>query len=88
MTQPHAFRPLKPGSTRCSACGGWADQPCHSLELFTDTDRDREAARGLAEAAQMTATLRTPMGNVSCQTGNLEQRSPLWYGTDSQPALF
>ena len=77
----HAFRPLKPGSTRCAVCGGWLDHPCHSLELFTDADKERQAAFDLAEAERMSATLRTAKGSIDRATRLLELDSPLFYGT-------
>lgn len=88
MTSPHAFRALKPGSNRCQTCGGWSEHPAHSLELWTDADRDRENALRLQEAQDMTDTLRTVKDDVSRATGILERNSPLFFGTGSNPVLF
>ena len=55
---PHAFKPTK-AHKQCSICGGWADASYHNLELFTDADREREKARQIQEAADL-----TPAGNA------------------------
>lgn len=59
-----------------------------SLELFTDTDREREAARQLAEAAELTAKMRRPIKDVSMAAGIMERDSPLFFGTGNNPGLF
>ena len=84
---PHAFRPIKPGSNRCSECGGWADAGYHSLELFTDADRERQAAREIEEVREMEARMRTAK-DVSLATGILERESPLFWGKGDSPCLF
>jgi hypothetical protein len=83
---PHAFRPIK-GKKQCAICGGWADANYHNLELFTDADRDREAARQLTEAEEMTAQMRTPLKDVSTAAGIMERDSPLFFGTGINPGL-
>lgn len=87
MTTPHAFQRRK-GSGQCSICGGWPDAPYHNLELFTDSDRERQQALDLAKAERMTAEMRQPLNDVSRATGILERESPLFYGTGANPALF
>lgn len=59
-----------------------------SLELFTGTDRERETARQIAEAAQLTARLRTSKADISTAAGDLERNSPLFMGTGDNPILF
>lgn len=88
MNEPHAFRPIKAGSNRCLLCGGWADHPHHSYELWTDADRQREAARQDQETAEMTARMRRPLKDVSCASGIIERESPLFSGSGSNPTLF
>ena len=85
---PHAFRPIKPGSNRCATCGGWSDAGYHSLELFTDADREREASRVAHEAEEMTAKMRTPKADISSVSGRMERESPLFHGTGANPCLF
>jgi hypothetical protein len=85
---PHPFRPTKPRSNRCQQCGGWAGDRQHILELFTDSDRQRQVALGIQEAQEMTAQLRQPLTDISRATGILERESPLFFGTGANPSLF
>lgn len=87
MTEPHAFRP-RPKGKQCAICGGWADASYHNLELFSDADREREAARQDQETAEMTARMRQPLKDVSCAAGLMERESPLFLGTGTNPTLF
>lgn len=84
---PHPFIPSKKGPA-CQLCGGWADHRDHNLELFTDADRDREAARQLAQAEELTAELRRPLKDVSRAAGIIERESPLFFGSGYNPSLF
>jgi hypothetical protein len=77
MVEPHAFKPHKKHK-QCTICGGWADASYHNLELFTDTDREREAARELHEAERMTAKMRTPLKDISHAARIIENESPLF----------
>jgi hypothetical protein len=88
VTQPHAFRAIKPGPIRCQTCGGWADHPCHSYELWSDIDRERIAARELAEAEEMTEKMRSPLKDVSTAAGIIERESPLFFGSGDNLSLF
>lgn len=88
MNEPHAFRPIKAGSNRCQLCGGWSDHPDHSYELWTDADKEREAARQDQETVEMTAKLRQPLKDVSHAAGIMERESPLFLGTGISPTLF
>jgi hypothetical protein len=87
MTEPHAFRP-GPNRKNCATCGGWADASYHNLELFTDADRQREAARQEQEALNMTAELRRPLKDINHASGIMERESPLFFGTGNNPTLF
>jgi hypothetical protein len=84
----HTFTPLKPGSNRCRVCGGWSDASYHSRELWSDVDKEREAARLRAQAERMSQTLRTPKANISEAAGRIERDSPLFFGTGDNPPLF
>ena len=84
---PHPFIASRKGPA-CQICGGWADAGYHNLELFSDADRDREAARQLAQAEEMSATLRSPKASIDRATGILERESPLFFGTGTNPTLF
>ena len=84
---PHPFIPSRKGKA-CQLCGGWADHSDHNRELWTGSDHEREAARQLAQADEMTAKMREPLKDVSRATGILERESTLFYGTGANPALF
>ena len=84
----HAFKPLQPGSNRCATCGGWVDHPHHSRELWDSVDVDREEAKAAHEALEMAKQMRRPLEDVSEAAGLMERRSPLFYGTGSNPTLF
>ena len=85
--EPHPFVTARK-SNRCLSCGGWADASCHSAELWTDTDKERIAARQLAEAGELSAEIRRPLKDVSRATGIMERESPLFIGTGDNPVLF
>ena len=51
-------------------------------------DRDRADARGLAQAEELTAELRRPLGDISARSGKMEQHSPLFIGTGDSPCLW
>jgi hypothetical protein len=59
-----------------------------TLELFTGTDAERETARQLAEAEELTQAMRRPLADVSRKAGQLERDSPLFHGTGDNPCLF
>lgn len=85
--EPHTFQTNRRGGP-CTVCGGWADASYHNLELFTDADREREAARGLYQAQVMTNELRKPLKDISKAAGILERESPLFFGSGNNPTLF
>jgi hypothetical protein len=87
VTEPHAFKPSKKHK-QCETCGGWPDAAYHNLELFTDADRERQIARDLTQAEELTAEMRTPLKDINQATGILEKWSPLFYGTGENPTLF
>lgn len=87
MTEPHSFRRRTKGN-QCAICGGWKDASYHNLELFSDVDKAREAARQEQEAREMTTQLRQPLKDVSKASGIMERESPLFYGTGNNPTLF
>ena len=87
MTHPHTFTPGKRGKN-CTICGGWEDHSCHSMELWSDVDHQREQVRLAEQAEGMSQKMRTPLNDISNATGILERESPLFYGTGSNPVLF
>lgn len=51
-------------------------------------DQDRAAARALAQADELTAEIRRPLADISSDAGEMERRSPLFFGTGANPSLF
>ena len=51
-------------------------------------DADRASALGLAQAEEMTAELRKPLGDVSGKAGRMEREAPLFFGQGDNPTLF
>lgn len=51
-------------------------------------DEDREQARAIAEAEELTAEMLKPLGDISAKAGRIERDSPLFYGTGDNPSLF
>ncbi len=74
----------------CDICGKPAGDPLHILTLpgCETTDADRETARQLAQAEEMSAELRRPLADISGKARKLEQDSPLFFGTGNNPSLF
>jgi hypothetical protein len=94
MNQPHAFKPI--GANRmydwqhCAVCNLLSDHPLHILTLqgMDSTDADREAARQVQQAQDLTAELRRPLADVSAKAGKMEREAPLFFGTGTNPTLF
>ena len=85
---PHAYTGYRGG--RCQVCGEVPGDPLHILTLpgCETTDADRETARQLAQAEEMSAELRRPLADISGKARKLEQDSPLFFGTGNNPSLF
>jgi hypothetical protein len=73
QTMNHTFRAIKHGSNRCIRCGGWSDHSEHSIELWSDADRDREAAIAAQEALDMSERMRR-----SIVTASIDRELPLF----------
>ena len=67
-----------------------AIRPEDSLTLagMSDVDAQREAARFLRQAEELTAIMYQPGRNISAKAGEIERNSPLFYGTGDNPTLF
>lgn len=85
---PHAFRPHRPHPQYCAVCMADAGAPWHSLELFTDADREREEARRAQDASDLAATMRTVKADISQAAGRMERESPLFFGKGDTPTLW
>jgi len=93
MIPPHAFVPVHFNGTimlRCDRCAGFASDPLHTLTLagMETADADREAARQLAQAEELTAAMRQPRASISAKAGRMEREAPLFFGTGDNPILF
>lgn len=51
-------------------------------------DQDRAAAFGIAQAEELTAELRRPLGDISGKAGRMEREAPLFFGSGENPTLF
>ena len=51
-------------------------------------DADRETARQLSQAEELTAAMRRPIADVSAKAGQMERDSPLFFGSGDWPTLF
>ena len=50
-------------------------------------DRDRAEALAVAQAEELTAEMRRPLGDVSRKAGEMERNAPLFFGS-VHPTLF
>ena len=64
--------------------------PADSLTFagLESCDQDRTAALGIAQAEELTAELRRPLGDVSGKAGRMEREAPLFFGSGENPTLF
>ena len=93
MISPHAFVPVHFNGTimlRCDTCARFAADPIHILALagMETADADRETARQLAEAEELTAAMRQPRASISAKAGRMEREAPLFFGKGQNPLLF
>ena len=93
MTSPHAFVPVffqGRQMLRCDTCARFAADPIHVLALagMETADTDRETARQLAQAEELTAAMRQPRASISAKAGRMEREAPLFFGTGANPILF
>jgi len=56
--------------------------------MFAGCDAERAIENALAQAEELSAELRRPLGDVSEKVGDLERNSPLFFGTGDNPSLF
>ena len=90
----HVFKPI--GANRmydwehCAVCNLLSENPIHIMTLpgCETADADRETARQLAEAEELSAAMRQPLADISAKAGKMEQHSPLFYGMGDNPTLF
>ena len=90
--QTHAFqaRP-KPMTKFCVICGRVEVHILHGHQTFAGmeaVDNEREEARELAYAEELTKILRSPKADVSEKAGRMEREAPLFFGTGENPTLF
>ena len=59
-----------------------------SLPGCESVDVERAQAAAIAQAEELTAELRRPLGDVSQKAGEMERNAPLFFGTGDNPGLF
>ncbi len=57
-------------------------------ELFAGSDSERETARQIQEAQELTAKMREPLADISRKAGAMERDAPLFFGTGENPLLW
>lgn len=55
--------------------------------MACDVEKQAEAAMEY-QAEELTAEMLKPLGDINTATGELERRSPLFFGTGDNPSLF
>ncbi len=70
------------------ARGGLLPEDSLGLPGMEDADREREAAKGEAQAQLLSDEMRRPKGDISDAAGRMERESPLFYGKGENPSLF
>ena len=86
----HTFKPMQYDQHHCRICKMLVGHPSHTMALagMETADADREAARQLAQAEELTAAMRQPRASISAKAGRMERESPLFFGTGANPLLF
>ena len=87
MQQSHAFE-MSISPQYCAKCGKGSGATIHLGDLFEGTDEEREKAQAQAQREEMETRLRSIKGDISADAGEMERRSPLFYGTGANPVLF
>ena len=80
--QGHAFKRKATGGQSCAVCGAIPGAAIHlgTLDGMENVDQEREEARQLAEAAELTARMLEARPSIDSRTGLMEENSPLFYG--------
>ena len=72
----------------CKICGLGPGHPVHLLSIPGLDEVAAAHARNVAEAEELTAQMRQPLADVSKRAGEMERKSPLFFGTGANPGLF
>ncbi len=92
MKTTHPFQPKKYDRSHCAVChmAVWHTNhpPIEALPGMETVDTERQAARGIAEAEELSAQFKRPLGNVSAKAGDMERNAPLFFGHGDNPILF
>jgi hypothetical protein len=86
----HAFQPMQNDRQHCQVCRmtDWHTNHIQALPGCETSDTDRETARQLQQAADLTAAMRQPRASISAKAGKMERYAPLFFGTGDNPILF
>ena len=60
----------------------------HTLPGMACNVEAQAKAAGEYQAEELTAKLREPLGDINTATGEMERKSPLFFGTGDNPSLF
>ena len=81
----HAY--IKDGR-RCKVCGRGPGDPVHLMVIPGFESVALVNERLQAEAEELAAKFKEPLKDISKAAGEMERKSPLFFGTGSNPGLF
>jgi len=59
-----------------------------ALPGMSEDIREQEQSAAEVSAEELSAEMRTPKADISVKAGEMERRSPLFFGTGDNPGLF
>lgn len=85
----HKFKPMQYDRQHCQVCKmtDWHTNHVATLPGMEGSDQQREEARQLQQAEELTARLIEARPSIDAKAGEMEANSPLFYGT-IHPTLF
>ena len=90
--EPHAFKLDRSYAVGryCRICERQEGNPVHIATLpgMEGSDAQREEARQLQQAEELTARLLEARPSIDAQAGRMERESPLFFGQGENPILF
>lgn len=60
----------------------------HTLPGMASAVEEQEASAAELSGEELTARMREPKADISKRSGELERKSPLFFGTGDNPSLF
>ena len=62
--------------------------PSMTFDGMAEAVASQETAAAAYQGEELTAEMRKPLGDISHRAGEMERRSPLFFGTGDNPSLF